>query len=407
MKGFRFRTTCVGTAHRGVLKCAPNSPLKNTTLTLDPRFRGGDGVEKAPGNRHSRESGNPGLRPCGHFQQAAKRFVVASILLFLLLPPLAAEDLPPASVEAQVDRTEITIGDPIHYRLEIDYANGVEIKKPAWNEGLENFQILDFERGEPTKTGERWKVVDDYTLSTFTPEDYVIPPIRVPVQLPSGATEVLETQPIEIKVKSILPEDESALELKDIKGTVPVFSGVLTGRVIGAAFAALAIAGLLYALWRRRRRGAGPIPMVPPRPEHEVALERIAALRASLADLDHSPDQGDCKEFGLELSAVLREYLEHRFSVPALEATTDEIREMLPTLFLPPPPPARDPERRGCEARILTLLEETDLLKFAKWTLPLERLLHLLDLAEAVIESTRREETVASEPAGEREREVA
>ncbi|MCG3196886.1 MAG: hypothetical protein GHCLOJNM_01366 [bacterium] len=350
----------------------------------------------------------PGLLKLGLRGRSAECNSAWMLLLMILLPlPLAAEDLPPASVEAQVDRTEITIGDPIHYRLEIEYANGVEVKKPAWNEGLESFQILDFERGEPTKTGERWRVADDYTLSTFTPEDYVIPPIRVPVQLPSGATEVLETQPIEIKVKSILPEDESALELRDIKPPISVFSGILTGRVIGAAFAALAIAGLLYALWRRRHRGETPAPMVPPRPEHEVALARIAALRAALAELDHAPDQGECKVYGIELSAILREYLERRFSILALEATTDEIRELLPTLFLPPPPLARDPERRGCEARILVILEETDLLKFAKRTLPLERLHHLLELAEAVIDATRREEAVGSESTEEREREVA
>ncbi len=48
-----------------------SGPLKNTAL--DPRFRGGDGVGKAPDNRHSREGGNPGCIPDRLFQRVDRQ----------------------------------------------------------------------------------------------------------------------------------------------------------------------------------------------------------------------------------------------------------------------------------------------------------------------------------------------
>ena len=49
-----------------------------------------------------------------------------------------AQEEPSASVEVEVDRSEITIGDRIKYRMKIEYDPGVEIQKPGWGEGLES-----------------------------------------------------------------------------------------------------------------------------------------------------------------------------------------------------------------------------------------------------------------------------
>jgi hypothetical protein len=334
-----------------------------------------------------------------------------ALLLFLCVLPSWGEETPPASVEASVDRTEITIGDPVHYSLKIDYANGVEVQKPGWGTGLEGFQILDFDRGTPKKVGERWQTVDEYTLSTFTPEDYTIPPIAIPIKLPSGATEVLQTQPIQIKVASILPEDEKSIELRDLKDPVPVYSGILTGRVLAAAATAIALMLLAWGIWRWRHRPEMAEAAIPPRPEHEVAYDRLGALRIRTGSWSGTPSQEDCKQFGLELSAILREYLERRYGVLALEATSDEIRTFLPMLGLPPPMAAKDPDKRGCEARVLAILEGTDLMKFAKGVQPVESLRLLMDWCEFIVDTTRRPDTAAKEDAEtdspEKQREVA
>lgn len=332
-------------------------------------------------------------------------FGLPFLILFVSSMALGQE-APPAFVEATVDRTEITIGDPIEYTVTLEYANGVEVEKPAWGEGLDAFQILEFDRGEPEKQGNRWRAVDHYRLSTFTPEDYTIPPLRIPIALPSGATQALETQPIAIKVKSILPEDEESLSLRELKDPVPVYSGLLTGRILAALGAAAAIALLLWLVWRRRNRMEEATAPEPQRPEHELALERLAVLRSHLSDLEETPPQEFCKSFGLDLSETLRTYLQSRYHFYALDLTTREISEILPTLML------RNIGNDSGESLILRILDGTDLLKFAKATLPAKRLSELLETTEDVIHLTKRTDASPqgeAPPEGENEerREVA
>lgn len=324
------------------------------------------------------------------------RYSVKLLIILTFAFPSWGEDAPPASVEAEVDRTEITIGDQIHYTLTVDYANGVEVKKPEWGQGLEGFQILDFERGEPRKTGERWKIVDTYTLSTFTPEDYTIPPLMIPITLPTGATQELTTQPIAIKVKSILPEDEKEYELRDLKSPVPVFSGILTGRVVAVAVGVLILLALAYGIWKwRHRPPALSLPVAPPRPEDVVALERLNALKAMLEALNEEPTQETCRAFGLELSEALREYLERRYTFGALEMTTGEIQAVLPGMisrFQPFTQP-KGPDMCG---PVIEVLESNDLLKFAKAVLPKPALCQLVDTSIAIVEATKHVEFIHS-----------
>jgi hypothetical protein len=340
------------------------------------------------------------------------RYSVLLILSIAVAPVIWAEDAPPASVEAEVDLAEITIGDQIHYKLTVDYANGVEIKKPDWGQGLEGFQILDFERGEPEKAGDRWKMVDTYTLSTFTPEDYTIPPLKVPITLPTGATQELTTQPIAIKVKSILPEDEKEFELRDLKSPIPVYSGILTGRVIAVAAGVLILLALVYGIWRwRHRSSSGPITVVPPKPEDEVALGRLSALKAMLDSLGEEPSQETCHAFGLELSEALREYLERRYAFGALEMTTGEIRAELPGRITRSQP-FMQPKGPSMCGPIIEVLDHTDLLKFAKAVLSKTSLSDLLDRTISIVEATRVVAFIHSgqdEPHGDEEarREVA
>jgi len=60
-------------------------------------------------------------------------------------------------------------------------------------------------------------------------------------------------------------------------------------------------------------------PAPPPRPAHEVALERLDRLGARLGTSD------DLRPFIFELSEIIREYLGARFAFNSLELTTEEL----------------------------------------------------------------------------------
>ncbi len=111
-----------------------------------------------------------------------------------------------------------------------------------------------------------------------------------------------------------------------------------------------------------------------PRPPHEIALEALDALeRAGLLE------RGEIKAFHVEVSEIVRTYVEERFTVRALEMTSAEVLDGL--------------WRVGIEGGLLddfrTFLERCDLVKFAKLRPTPEASGEMLSLARKLVEETR------------------
>jgi hypothetical protein len=105
-----------------------------------------------------------------------------------------------------------------------------------------------------------------------------------------------------------------------------------------------------------------------------VALEALRKLRES--DLLAT---GQIKAFYIELSEIVRRYIEGRYFVPALELTTGELMDDLKQVTLEPD--ARDMLR--------DLLELSDLVKFAKYAPASEEHERAPQLAESFVETTK------------------
>jgi len=176
----------------------------------------------------------------------------------------------------------------------------------------------------------------------------------LPFRLTAGARSVpVALRDCRITVLASLPDSAGAGDLRDVKGPVPVPLAWRWGRV-AAAF--LLLAALVLGVWFLRRRASKPItpvlPLEPLRSPEEVALLALRDLEE-----DALPGRGRRKEHYVRLSGILRTYVEARYRIPAVESTTEELREAL-----------RGPEgRRVGESHVLLeVLEESDLVKFAK-----------------------------------------
>src|SRR5262249_43712536 len=119
----------------------------------------------------------------------------------------------------------------------------------------------------------------------------------------------------------------------------------------------LAVLLVLWQIRRLRRRAPTPVARPEPAPApvretpaHELALQQIDALAR-----ERLWEKGDLKTHYVRLSLLLREYLEKRFRVPALESTT---REIFPALKNPGFP-------IQLSASLRELLEQADLTKYA------------------------------------------
>ncbi len=87
----------------------------------------------------------------------------------------------------------------------------------------------------------------------------------------------------------------------------------------------LGIGLLLYLLLRKRNKELEPVEeVIVIRPSHEIAYERLDEL-----DSKKLWQQGKVKEYQTELTYTIREYLENRFGIQALESTTGEINRSL------------------------------------------------------------------------------
>lgn len=157
----------------------------------------------------------------------------------------------------------------------------------------------------------------------------------------------------------------AAEDIRDIRGPKPIASPWLVPAVGGGA-CLLAVLGYLLWRWLRRRKiepGLSPV---------EVALRRLEAARALL-------QPGQCREFSIEVSAAVREYIESRFGVMAAHRTTHEFLHDLLT--------SADAGLAGHRELLGEFLQSCDLAKFGGWNLGIEQMGSMLESARRFIRS--------------------
>ncbi|MGA2241596.1 MAG: hypothetical protein ABSH11_06110 [Verrucomicrobiota bacterium] len=137
-----------------------------------------------------------------------------------------------------------------------------------------------------------------------------------------------------------------ANDIRDIKPPVEIPSG---WEWLWWTLGALAVAALLFAVWRYWQKRRSQISIEPPVPAHFRAKQKLAEALALIAQP---------KPFCILVSDTIRVYLEERFSFRALERTTEEfLYELRDTDLLS----AEQKEKLG------EFLESCDLVKFAKY----------------------------------------
>ncbi len=149
--------------------------------------------------------------------------------------------------------------------------------------------------------------------------------------------------------------------------------------ILPLAFLILVSFAVFYGMKRRLKPSEYQEPIItkPPVPAHIKALHKLKALRQS-----EKWKEGDGKDFQTELSFIVREYLENRYNVQALESTTPEILSELKKMsfdqdYVPP---------------LKNLLQIADLVKFAKAEPPSEMNEGFLDTAEDFVMKTKKVE---------------
>ena len=224
-------------------------------------------------------------------------------------------------------------------------------------------------------------VVDSvsYEVATFALDTAFV--ALLPVGLISETdTLVAATPPVEVPVTSLVPDDAESIrditDIADFPASLWLWWGLL--------FLVLAA----WALWYFKLRHRGeeeidpdvvPEPDDPPWDEAQERLKRLEETDLSVPAL--------IKPFYVELSEILRTYLERRTKVPALESSTTELIGKLEDAV-------RDrlvPSDMVNEIR--QVLAQADLVKFAKMEPPSSVGVSAIAHARTAIDETEKEMT--------------
>jgi hypothetical protein len=252
---------------------------------------------------------------------SSPRALAAILACLLITAPAFGADPPPAAsapvtAQASVDRSQVTIGDPIRYMVQVTATADTEVMIPVLTGNLGDFTISDF--GElPTRKHDGQIVVSRwYTLAVFAPGDHLVPAPKVRYRTAGEELQEVEGNEVLVGVTSLLAREKNPSDIRDIK---PPEEVPFDWRPLGIGAAVVVAVGLLgsglfYLLNRPRRQR-----MFAAEPPHEVALAALLKLRAR-----HLIEEGKFEEYYVQLSAIVRRYLEDCFRLRAPEMTTEE-----------------------------------------------------------------------------------
>jgi len=279
------------------------------------------------------------------------------------------------TVAVRVDRAEANVGDRIAFSITSVGPRAMPVVLPA------NLDLAPFsELGrvlEETDLGDG-KMRREFTLgvAAYEPGSFEIPPVELTYFGADGTVKSVRTRAVPITIKSLIA-NEPEPKLKENADSVPVIERDYLVLYLAGGFAAALLGAVIALLVRRRLRARRPpVPAVPPRPAHEIAMERLDRLGTLLAQ------GGDLRPFYFGLSEAIRDYLGGRFGFDSLEMTTEELIAAMRRV------PAH--ETRGVlGSEIEGWLSGCDLVKFAKLAPSVEQARGALETAIRMVEATR------------------
>ena len=288
---------------------------------------------------------------------------LTAIVLFIatIVPSsVLAQDAPDVLISFTADRSALTVGDLVTLTLEVthnvDQTAVLPRLQPQWGQ-------FDVRAQTPVETVSN----SDGTMTTrqelqvtlFAPGTFETPDFPISVRNPDGTVEQVFPLPVQLTVNSILPG--TAEELKDIRSqadlSTPLWEQPLVRALAALLVVAAVAAAAYYFYWRHNKKAILQIPFIDMRAPWEIAIDELDRIeRIDLPEDDHF------KEHYTLVANAMRVYVQGMYLkeitlVDAIDMTTDEIIAVLKKSSL----------HYNHLRLVIDLLQESDLVKFAKY----------------------------------------
>lgn len=267
------------------------------------------------------------------------------------------------TVQLELSPAKIKIGEQTKLTLRYTYKADEGKKEIVWPEYKDTItskiEIVDINeiKNQPADENKDPNLLiqeQSFIVTSFDSGYYAIPPIPVIVN-----NDTFYSNPILLEVNTVAVD--TTKQFKHIKGIydtdltltdyIKLIGNWLKENILWIAIVViLTLLAVYYFYWRHRKKQVVEEPkiIIPP---HITAFERLKELENKKLWQNNQ-----IKEYYIELSDILRTYIEERFLINALEQTTDEIMMQLRLTDI----------TEISKLTLVPVLRLADLVKFAK-----------------------------------------
>ncbi len=278
------------------------------------------------------------------------------LLCFSLAGLLSYADDPGVNIEGIIESESIQLGSQTKITLTITSPNDYFWQWPDLIDRVtDEIEIVHQSGIDTLKHGDNkmMQLKKELIITSFDTGYHAVPPLVFLFKAPGDEEWTpAETNPFLLYVAGVeLSPDGELRDIKEIYKAPLTFKEILPWILI-----LLLVSGgiWLYTYYLKKKREKAsliPKPSKPKIPPHTRALNELDELREKKLW-----QNGRIKEYHSELTEIIRNYLEGRYNIMALEMTTSEIMEATATTHIPS-------EGRN---KLLILFTRADLVKFAK-----------------------------------------
>lgn len=249
-------------------------------------------------------------------------------------------------VKTAIDTTHIRIGEKMLFQISVDGIKDIVFPK------LQNTGKVELVEEFKTDTIKN-KLIKLYHLTAFDTGQFIIPKQQVLIN-----KKIFYTDSLLIKVMAVAVDTtkQKMFNIKPIMAEPYIFDDFKP--YLWWLLLILAIIALGVFLYLRKKKIVifERKPGIPP---FDEAIQKLKML-----DKKQLWQHQKTKEYYIELTEIVRGYIEKEWHIPALESTTDELHGfMLDFIDI-----KKLPTNKATAIRLHKLLQESDLVKFAKYT---------------------------------------
>ena len=319
------------------------------------------------------------------------KYIATVILLFLGQATIVhAQKI---QAKATIDSTNVLIGDQVNLRLEVDQPKNVNIEFPTIGDslakGVEVVARSPLDTFQLTEQ-QQIKIIQNLTITSFDTGKQVVPPFKFLMKY-DELYDTIRTLPAEFFVHGM--KIDTTKGPVDIKSPydAPLTLKEVSPYILGAIIIGALIFFLFYYIQRRRKNK--PVfakAEKPKEPAHLVALRELDKIKE-----EKIWQKNEIKLYYSLVSDTLREYIENRFNIKALEYTTDETLQAFKY--------RNDLLSGKSQENLKQILTLSDLVKFAKYNpLPDDHNLTLMN-AYIFVNETKLEDKKLDRPVDDRD----